>query len=948
MMFGDDTLNGCPEAQPPLPNRDVTPATALSGAHRGIFALSVRMLIACVILLSVSAFAQTTDPNSVFSDLSTQYDGGVASPTDGSTGNVLQQTLFAAYFWSVAHRGAQATVVVSSEYPVYGSRILVPGKIDLVCSSYSPQTYTGGCKIFQSDPGSDAATGGSPLLIADYRIGVLSDHKTLCSTSDNPQQPGCTIISSNGASIRGFTLYGGGPAAGGADVGIRVSSSNVHVRDTAITGFFGGPGIQVLEGLNQSFDWNYGTNVDTWWCAHPSQLTNNLGGMDLGGMIDGEASNNQYSTGCSFTKSFTVSLEYPHLAAMHVGGAGNLIQNNLLQVDGIGLITDGMEHRIVDNRIEYLAREGIKNSSHTTLFSGNRITSACLDPNLTNLRPGALDNGIPRYPNTPTFLHKGYIIMDPSGNIEQVIGNAGTSDATAPDWSVEPGDTAVGDELTWENMGPWPTDSSPLRYWAQPSLVTGVCYAVYDQGGGGNTWNANEVGQEVGVNGWSYLRGSYFISGNAGASITGNMCDGDLPDAYGNGQCWWGGDLFANGGPANLAPNGYRVLASGGGTAWVGDYSVLVLTDNVPRHYNDFQGMAAGQFFRVTSSTVANVIDPWTIDGSGGGVYGHPSLQTCTGGPLVVTPGSYYDFYYDLANQYAVTQVDCPNGQGAGGGGSLLSITPGSLSFDSQVDGTTSGAQTVAVSNSSGTTLNVLLAVSDDFAQTNTCGGTIAVGASCTISVTFTPNTAGAHAGVLTISTNGNNSSQTVTLIGVGTESSGAPQSGSSGTIALSSSVATLDVAPIGQDTKTLLTVTPQDGFVGTVNLKCEITSEAQPVQTASPTCSLSPAQVNINNNTVGESTLVISMPASNVATTSHRTSQYRGISLAGVTLLGLLPFSWLRRRSYVVFSSALLFVGMIGCGYTPNSSSGSYKVQITATSGSQTNASISISLKVQ
>jgi centrosomal CEP192-like protein len=945
MTFGDDTLNACQGEQCPLPYRDVAAATVPSATHTWILALSVRMLAACVMFLSVTAFAQTTDPNSTFSDLSSEYDGGVANPTDGSAGNVLQQTLFAAYFWSVAHGNARATVVVSSQYPIAGSRILVPGNIDLVCSSYSPQTYTGGCRISQTDPGNNAATSGSPLLIADYTIGVLPDHKTWCSSNEKPQQPGCVIINSSGASIRGFTLYGSGYKAGGADVGIRVTASNFHVEDTAITGFFGGPGIQVIAGLNDSFDWNYGTNVDTWWCANPSQLTHILGGMDLGGMVDGEASNNQYSTGCSFSKMFTVSLEYPYLAAMSVGGAGNLIQNNLLQVDGIGLITTGMEHRVVDNRVEYTGREAIRNVGHTMLFSGNRITSACLDPNLINLRPGSLDNGIPRHPGTPTFLHKGYIVMDPSGNVEQVISSSGTSDAVTPDWAVQSGGTTVdGDVLTWENMGPWPTDNSPLIYWAQPSLVTGVCYAVYDNGGGGNTWSANEVGQEVGVNGWSYSRGSYFITGGPG-SIIGNMCDGDLPDAYGNGQCWWGGDLFANGGPAYLAPNRERVTAAGGGTAWVGDYSVLSLADNIPRHYNDFQGMSDGQMFSVTSATVPNVIDPWSLDGNGAAVYGHPSLKTCTGVPVVVAPGTYYEFYYDSKSKFGVTQVNCSSDSGAGTSVGLASVAPRSLNFASQVDGTTSITQTVTVTNASDSALNVVVAISDDFSQASTCAKTIAVGTSCTIDVAFTPTAAGAHAGALTITDNGSNSAQSVILTGLGTEPSSA-----SATIALSSSATSLKVSAIGESTQAILAIAPQNGFAGTVNLKCTITSDTQSGSIMSPTCSLSPAQVTITKNTAGESTLVISTRPSSEAATNRRVSHSRSTSLAGLSLLVLLPFKRFRRKAYVLSLNIVLVTGMIGCGYTPafSSASGSYKVLITAISGTPVNISLSIPLEVQ
>jgi hypothetical protein len=135
-----------------------------------------------------------------------------------------------------------------------------------------------------------------------------------------------------------------------------------------------------VTGLNNSFDWNFGTNVDTWWCAHPSQLTHILGGMDIGGMVDGEAGNNQYSTGCTFTKAASVSLEYPYLAAMVVTGAGNPIQNNLPQVDRIGLITDGMEHRVVNNRVEYTGREAIRNVGHTVAERGIRTLDRAFDP----------------------------------------------------------------------------------------------------------------------------------------------------------------------------------------------------------------------------------------------------------------------------------------------------------------------------------------------------------------------------------------------------------------------------------------------------------------------------------------------------------------------------------------------------------------------------------------
>lgn len=915
-------------------------------------------------LVSMAALAQSTDPNSTFSDLDPAYDGGVAAPTDGSTGNVLQQTLLAAYFWSKAHGGARATVVVASDYPISGSRILVPGNVDLVCSSYSPHTYGGGCWMFQTDSGNNMASGGSPLLLADYRFGVLPDHKTICSTLDNPQQPGCTIINSSGASIRGFTLRGKVYTGGGADAGIRVFADSVDVEDTNEE-FFGGPGIQVLGGINISIDWNFGTNLDMWWCANPSQLTMNIGGLDLGGMLDGEASHNQYSTGCSFVKGNTVSLEYPHLAAMYVGGGGNLIQSNLLQADEIALLATGQNHRVVDNRLEFQAREAIRNTSWYSVFANNRVTSPCLDPNLANLRPGSLDNGSPLYPGSPTFLSKGYIVMDPSGNIEQ-LNNAGTSGAVPPDWSVESGGTTLdGNYLTWTNIGPWKagltdnTDPGPM-----PALVSGLCYGVVDTGGGGNTWSGNQVTLEVGIGGVSYLRGDYMIATNVPASISANICERDLPDASGNGQCWWGGDLFDNGGPAYLAPNGRRVTASGGGTAWVGDYSVLVLDDNVPRHYNNLQGMAEGQTFSITSSKVANVIDPWGIDPTNwnlfgsGGLYGHPSLQTCTGQPLVIAPGSYYQFYYHLSStDFTIRQINCAGDSTPGTDGNGISLSPSSLTFGTQNDGTISAVQTVTVNNSGSTAIPVSVAISDQFAQTNTCGGAIAAGTSCTVSVVFAPTALGAHIGALTITDNGSGSVQAVSLAGVGAEVSSSPQPGSIASISLASSAATLNV-PSGLAGKAKLTVTPEGDFTGIVSLKCEVTPLNQTSRKAAPTCSLSPAQMSIKDNVAGISTLVISTQPSSAAVSLR---PLVSMSLAGLAFVGLFPLARVRKLAFVLSIGLVLIMGAVGCGYVPNTNSGSannagagsvgsreYKVSITATSTTGAISTISIPVTVQ
>ena len=108
---------------------------------------------------------------------------------------------------------------------------------------------------------------------------------------------------------------------------------------------------------------------------------------------------------------------------------------------------------------------------------------------------------------------------------------------------------------------------------------------------------------------------------------------------------------------------------------------------------------------------------------------------------------------------------------GTGAASPAASLSPSSLPFASQGLGTTSSAQVVTLTNSGGTTLSITGialtgANAGDFAQTNTCGNSVAAGAKCTISATFTPSATGTRSGTLSISDNAAGSPQTVTLTG--------------------------------------------------------------------------------------------------------------------------------------------------------------------------------------
>ncbi|WP_237405089.1 choice-of-anchor D domain-containing protein [Actinacidiphila reveromycinica] len=103
--------------------------------------------------------------------------------------------------------------------------------------------------------------------------------------------------------------------------------------------------------------------------------------------------------------------------------------------------------------------------------------------------------------------------------------------------------------------------------------------------------------------------------------------------------------------------------------------------------------------------------------------------------------------------------------------GPVLGATPGGLSFAGTVVGSTTAAQAVTVTNSGTTAATVSgVTATGDFAQTNNCA-TVAVGASCTVNVTFKPTTGGARTGTLSVASNANNSPTTVALTGTGIDS---------------------------------------------------------------------------------------------------------------------------------------------------------------------------------
>jgi len=127
----------------------------------------------------------------------------------------------------------------------------------------------------------------------------------------------------------------------------------------------------------------------------------------------------------------------------------------------------------------------------------------------------------------------------------------------------------------------------------------------------------------------------------------------------------------------------------------------------------------------------------------------------------------------------ATGSASSPSGSGTATS-PAVSLSPTSLNFASQAVSTTSADQAVTLSNTGSGGLSITsLAITgtnaSDFAQTNTCGSTVAASGACRITVSFTPSGTGSRSASISITDNASGSPQRVALSGTGIAASGLP-----------------------------------------------------------------------------------------------------------------------------------------------------------------------------
>jgi hypothetical protein len=288
-------------------------------------------------------------------------------------------------------------------------------------------------------------------------------------------------------------------------------------------------------------------------------------------------------------------------------------------------------------------------------------------------------------------------------------------------------------------------------------------------------------------------------------------------------------------------------------------------------------------------------------------------------------------------NATPATQTSALTGTGTAAPAPAVTLTPATLTF-SATSGTTSAAQSTTLTNTGNASLTmsgITIAGTNptNFAQTTTCGTTLAAGASCTISVTFTPTSAASFTATLSVADNASGSPQTVALSGTGTPLP---------SFTISSATGAQTVAPGGSANYTL-TVTPQNGaFTSSISFSASgiPSSATASFQPAALTPASSPATT----------TLTIAIPA---ATTARNNPAWH-VAVSVLAFLGFLFLPGKRSRRWfamVMLAAASLSAisALSGCGggFALTGPAQSYTITVTAAGGGEQQTT-TVQLKVQ
>jgi len=279
-----------------------------------------------------------------------------------------------------------------------------------------------------------------------------------------------------------------------------------------------------------------------------------------------------------------------------------------------------------------------------------------------------------------------------------------------------------------------------------------------------------------------------------------------------------------------------------------------------------------------------------------------------------------------------------PLGLTVTGSGVMSQLVAGATALDfGSVSVGTSGNHALTLTNlGTGTVSGITLTMTGDYSVSQPCAANaLNSGAGCTVQISFTPTATGSRTGTLTVTSSDPTSPIVIALVGVGTATGGFTLTGAANSQTVFS----------GQPAVYTMTVTPTNGFTGTVAMGCVAASAAP-----NASCSLSAATASLASGAVSFKVTI------NTVTEQARLNRNGRAGVAICCLL--LPSVFLLRcRTAVAMMLICLAVAvpLIGCGSGTHlnvltTPAGTYPFQVTATSvgGVAMTQTVNLTLTVQ
>jgi len=472
--------------------------------------------------------------------------------------------------------------------------------------------------------------------------------------------------------------------------------------------------------------------------------------------------------------------------------------------------------------------------------------------------------------------------VDSSGYIYVFTGNTATggwNGVTDFSESVLKLDPTTGLTLTdWFTAGNWQhLDDNDLDLSSSgPILIPGTSLLA----GGGKTgdlyvldtanlghWNANDsqVVQKESISTGEIHGGPVYWEGSAatGGPLFYDWGAGDVLKAYAFNGSTFATSPSAEGSYTEILPGGILALsangnAPGSGVLWASTQGNPGASPPVPTALHAFNAENITQeLWNSTMNAARDAFGSLTP-------YEPPMVAN---GKVYMASGSDQVAVYGLISTYT--------------------LSPTTLAFGSEATNVASAPKSVTVTNTGGvalqfTSIRLSSAGSQPFSQTNTCGTSVAVAGTCTISVVFNPASAGSSTATLNINAGGGAGTQSVALSGTGivptVTLAAAPAAitvGSSVTLSWTSSNVATCLASGGQS---------GDGWAGakSVNGTANVSPNVAGTITYTMTCSSGSKSVQAT---------------AQVVASSPPSSHSGGGALDAISLLSLLTMLGLRRR---------------------------------------------------